>query len=79
MEATLDGCFTIAAYLGYAPNNNCGEHRREYNSAVAFTSVSAQIKSPSGNNPHSFRIYGQIYNFCSTLCPNEAKKPGYTA
>jgi hypothetical protein len=53
------------------------EHMRKYNSAMAFASIGAEIKSPSGNNPYCFRIYGRIYHLVSPLYPNEVNKPEY--
>jgi hypothetical protein len=37
--------------------NNSREHVREYNSAVAFASIDAEIKSPPGNGPYCFRMH----------------------
>jgi hypothetical protein len=57
--------------------NNYREYIREYNSAMAFASMGADIKSPPGNGPYCFRIHGQIYHLVSPLYPNESNKPGY--
>jgi flagellar biosynthesis GTPase FlhF len=64
--------------MGNTPEaNNYREYIREYNSAMAFASMGADIKSPPGNGPHCFRIHGQIYHLVSPLYPNESNKPGY--
>jgi hypothetical protein len=47
--------------------NNYRKHTWEYNSAVAFASMGAEIKSPPGNGQHCFRIQGQIYHLVSPL------------
>jgi hypothetical protein len=57
--------------------NNYREHIRESNSAMAFASVGARIKSPPGNGTYCFWIHGQIYHLVSPLYPNEANKPEY--
>lgn len=33
-------------------------HIREYNAALAFASMGAEIKAPPGTGPYCFRIYG---------------------
>jgi hypothetical protein len=57
--------------------NNYTEHIQEYNSAMAFSSLGAEIKSPPINNPYYFRIHGQNYHLDSQPYPNEANKPRY--
>jgi hypothetical protein len=42
---------------------------RQYNSALAFASFGANIKSPPGRGPYCFRIHGQIYHQVGSLNP----------
>jgi hypothetical protein len=49
----------------------------EYNSAVAFLSMGAGIKSPPGNGLYSFCIHGEIYHFASLLYPNDKSRLRY--
>jgi hypothetical protein len=53
------------------------EHVREYNSAMVFAPMGAEIKSPLGSGPFCFWIHGQIYRLLSPLYSNEANKLGY--
>jgi hypothetical protein len=72
MEASLDGSIMRAVYTGYT--------RSKYLQKT-YTSVQhsndAEIKLPSVNGPHCFRVYVQIYHSASPLYPNERNKPGY--
>ncbi|GBN17337.1 hypothetical protein AVEN_141499-1 [Araneus ventricosus] len=52
------------------------KHIREYNSALNFASMGAQIKPSPGTKPYSYRIYCQIYHVVSPLYSNH-NKPGY--
>jgi hypothetical protein len=46
--------------------NNYREHMREYNSAMAFKSMSVENKPPPENGPYCFRIQGQVYHYVKT-------------
>ncbi|GBM12953.1 hypothetical protein AVEN_212681-1 [Araneus ventricosus] len=50
---------------------------REYNAALAFASMGAEIKAPPGTGPYCFHIHGQIYHMVSLLSSNERNRPGY--
>ncbi|GBL90731.1 hypothetical protein AVEN_27056-1 [Araneus ventricosus] len=50
---------------------------REYNAALAFASMGAEIKAPPGTCPYCFHIHGQIYHMVSPLSLNERNRPGY--
>ncbi|GBN24309.1 hypothetical protein AVEN_89360-1 [Araneus ventricosus] len=56
---------------------NYQNHIREYNTALAFASMGAEVKSLPGNGPYCFRIHGQIYHRIAPLYSNERFKPGY--
>lgn len=56
---------------------NYRKHIREYNAALAFASMGANIKAPSGNGPYCFRIHGQIYHMVSPLYANTNTEPAY--
>ncbi|GBN96392.1 hypothetical protein AVEN_7481-1 [Araneus ventricosus] len=56
---------------------NYQNHIREYNAALAFASMGAEVKSPPGNGPYCFRIHGHIYHRIAPLYSNERFKPGY--
>jgi hypothetical protein len=55
--------------------NNHREHIEKYNSAMVFTSIGTEIKSPPGNGIYVSQIQGHIYHFVSLLHPNEASMP----
>jgi hypothetical protein len=57
-EATLNGSLTLDHTEGTREANKYRERTRKYNSETAFASMAAEIKSPSGNGPYSFLIYG---------------------
>jgi hypothetical protein len=75
MEAPLDGPITRAAYKGTREANNYREPIREYNSAMAFASAGAEVKSPPGNDAYYFRIHSQNYHVVSQPYPRVANKP----
>ena len=50
-------------------STNFMENIRQYNSALAFASMGAQVKPPPGYGPYCFRIHGQIYHRASHLHP----------
>ena len=55
------------------------DHVRQYNSALAFASFGANIVSPPGHGPYSFRIHGQIYHQVAGLAPVPGKQPKYAS
>ncbi|GBO33109.1 hypothetical protein AVEN_73612-1 [Araneus ventricosus] len=57
-------------------SKNYWKHTREYNSALAFASMGAQIQPPPGTGPYCYRIHGQIYHMVSPLY-SDHNKPGY--
>ncbi|GBO28224.1 hypothetical protein AVEN_61783-1 [Araneus ventricosus] len=56
---------------------NYQQQIREYNAALAFASMGAEIKAPLGTCPYCFHIHGQIYHMVSPLCSNESNRHGY--
>ncbi|GBN24511.1 hypothetical protein AVEN_245857-1 [Araneus ventricosus] len=56
---------------------NYQQHIREYNAALAFASMGAEVKGPPGNGPYCFRSHRQIYHKITPLYSNERFKPGY--
>ncbi|GBL98679.1 hypothetical protein AVEN_19722-1 [Araneus ventricosus] len=56
---------------------NYRQNIQEYNAALAFASMGAEIKAPSGTGPFCFSIHGQIYHMVSSLCSNKRNKPDY--
>ncbi|GBM28425.1 hypothetical protein AVEN_169420-1 [Araneus ventricosus] len=56
---------------------NYRQHIREYNAALAFASMGAEIKAPPGTGTYFFHIRGQIYHMVSLLHSNERNKPSY--
>ena len=50
------------------------EHIRNYNSALAFASMGAQVELPEGSGPYCFRIHGQIYHRIGSLHPDVGQK-----
>ena len=50
-------------------SKNFKSNIRNYNSAMAFASFGAQVVSPSGHGPYTFRIHGQIYHQSGPLHP----------
>lgn len=67
----------MTALLPELLTNNYRVQTREYNSAMEMESVDSEIKSPSENSRHRFRIEGQICHFLSPLYPNEASESVY--
>jgi hypothetical protein len=57
--------------------NNYREHLREENSAMAFASMGAKFKLPSGNILYLTQIHGHVYHLVSLLYSNEANKTGF--
>ncbi|GBN95692.1 hypothetical protein AVEN_35179-1 [Araneus ventricosus] len=41
---------------------NYRQRIQEYNSALAFASMGAQIKLPRGTGPYCYRLHGQVYH-----------------
>ncbi|GBN28214.1 hypothetical protein AVEN_191800-1 [Araneus ventricosus] len=56
-------------------SKNYRKHIREYNSALAFASIGAQIKPLPGTGPYCYRIHGKIYHMVSPL-NSDHNKPG---
>ena len=50
---------------------------RNYNRAMTFTSMEAQIATPTGSGPYCFRIHGQIYRWIGAFHPEAGHKPQY--
>ncbi|GBM67404.1 hypothetical protein AVEN_188003-1 [Araneus ventricosus] len=50
---------------------------REYNSALAFASMGAQIKPPRGTGPYCYRLHGQVYHRVSPLYASDQHKESY--
>lgn len=50
---------------------------RQYNSAMAFASLSATKKEVQGNGPYCFKVQGQIHRFISDLLPGDEQAPSY--
>jgi len=48
---------------------------RNYNSALAFASIGAEVSQMSGYGTYCFKIQGQIYHRISALHPNEGVRP----
>jgi hypothetical protein len=71
MEAPLYGSLRELLTEDTREAKNCKEHIREYNLAVAFASMGAEIESPAGSGPYCFRIHGQIYNLVSPIYPKQ--------
>ncbi|GBM74594.1 hypothetical protein AVEN_151041-1 [Araneus ventricosus] len=56
---------------------NYRQQIREYNAALAFASMGAEIKAPPGTCSYYFYIHSQIYHMVSPLCSNKRNRPGY--
>ncbi|GBL61422.1 hypothetical protein AVEN_24402-1, partial [Araneus ventricosus] len=56
---------------------NYQQQIREYNAALAFAPMGAEIKAPLGTCPKCLNIHGQIYHVVSPLCSNVRNRPGY--
>ena len=50
---------------------------RNYNSALAFASIGAEVSQMSGNGTYCYKIQGQIYHRISALYPNEGVRPKF--
>ncbi|KAG2073113.1 hypothetical protein BDR04DRAFT_1011474, partial [Suillus decipiens] len=52
---------------------------RQYNSALAFTSVGVNIedRSVQGSGPNAFRIHGSLHHLMGSLLPPEGVQPSY--
>ncbi|KAF2347475.1 hypothetical protein FHG87_021768 [Trinorchestia longiramus] len=48
-----------------AEGSNFRQTIRNYNSAFAFASFSANIRPPPGRGPYCFRLQGQAYHYAS--------------
>ncbi|GBM42692.1 hypothetical protein AVEN_219144-1 [Araneus ventricosus] len=53
---------------------NYRQRIRECNSALAFASMGAQIKPPSGTGPYCYRLHGQVYHRVSPLYASDQHK-----
>ena len=69
MKALLEGVDMEA--------RNFRENIRNYNSAMAFASMGAQIATPTGSGPYYFRIHGQIYHRIGALHPEAGQQAQY--
>jgi hypothetical protein len=76
IQSQLVGCF-MSTYMKHTQANNYIEHIREYNWAMVFTPIGAEIKLPPGNGPYCFWIHSQIYHFISPLYPKEKSMSGH--
>ncbi|CAF2104300.1 unnamed protein product [Rotaria magnacalcarata] len=56
---------------------NFREHVLNYNSALAFASLAAQIAAPTTREPYCFRIHEQIYRRIGALHPGENQRAQY--
>ncbi|GBN14258.1 hypothetical protein AVEN_174904-1 [Araneus ventricosus] len=56
---------------------NYQQRIREYNSALAFASMGAQIKPPRGTGPYCYRLHGQVYHSVSPLYASDQHKESY--
>ncbi|CAF2065126.1 unnamed protein product [Rotaria magnacalcarata] len=56
---------------------NFREHIRNYNSALAFASLGAQIAAPTTREPYCVRIHGQIYRRIGALHPGADQRAQY--
>ncbi|KAG2335425.1 hypothetical protein BDR05DRAFT_898563, partial [Suillus weaverae] len=52
---------------------------RQYNSALAFTSVGVNIEDRAlqGSGPNAFRIHGSLHHLMGSLIPPEGIQPSY--
>jgi hypothetical protein len=77
MEAPLHDSITDSHLLigETREASNHTKHIQKYNSAMAFESMGADIKSPPGNGPYCFRLHDQLYHLVSLLYPKEKTKP----
>jgi len=48
---------------------------RNYNSALAFASMGANISAPPGRGPYCFRLHGQVYH--NTASVGDTENPKY--
>ena len=69
MKALLEGADTEA--------RNFRENIRNYNSAMAFASMGAQIATPTSSGPYCYRIHGQIYHRIGALHPEAGQQAQY--
>lgn len=56
---------------------NFHDHIRNYNSAMAFMSIGAQLEVPPGHGPFYYRIHGQIYHNVHVLHLDEGEAAKY--
>ncbi len=61
-----------------ALSKNFMENIRQYNSSVSFASFGAQLSTPTGRGPYTFRLHGQIYHRIGSLHPNNNSPPVYS-
>ncbi|GBL73408.1 hypothetical protein AVEN_159419-1 [Araneus ventricosus] len=56
---------------------NYRQRIREYNSALAFASMGAQIEIPRGTEPYCYRSHGQVYHSVFPLYASDQHKESY--
>ncbi|GBN82679.1 hypothetical protein AVEN_103253-1 [Araneus ventricosus] len=56
---------------------NYRQRIREYNFALAFASLEAQIKPPRRTGPYCYRLHGQVYHRVSPLYASDQHKESY--
>ncbi len=83
------GCVELPGFLPYPDEikallqgadmegKNFRENIRNYNSAMAFASMGAQIAPPTSSGPYCFRIHGQVYHRIGSLHPEEGQRAQY--
>ena len=69
MKALLEGADTEA--------RDFRENIRNYNSAMAFASMGAQIATVTSSGPYCYRIHGQIYHRIGALHPEAGQQAQY--
>ena len=69
----LQELFQSADELGV----NFRQNIRRYNTAFAFSSLSANLEPPPGRGPPVFRVCGQMYHSYASLYPNNNNPPSF--
>ncbi|GBN05136.1 hypothetical protein AVEN_123239-1 [Araneus ventricosus] len=79
LPAFPDAPELLKAFLTENPPDakNYRQRIREYNSALAFASMGAQIKPPRGTGPYCYRLHGQVYLRVSPLYASDQHKESY--